>query len=335
MGCGTIFWGVHNRAFVKAFTLIELLVVIAIIALLVGILLPSLASARESARTTVCASGLRQLAVASMAYANDSKGFYSSGPFDNRRQSGLGAIDKVGWVADHLNGGYSIPGNILCPSSASRSNENLAPDRVGLGGGASVWGTYSESELAALISRGLNTNYCQSWYMGSTAMKSMFPAAAPDPKNRVFVEGPLRESKITGAASTSKVPFFGDATSDVTADPDIVNMPDGTRAVGCKALTDGPIQSVLAGFGSVWGRQNYTDFGPAHGSGKQINPLGGRAQYGNIAFADGHVSLFSDTKRDGVFGHTQGIINGVNTLVYDELEPKVFGGWLTRKGLDF
>ena len=319
----------------KAFTLIELLVVIAIIALLVGILLPSLSSARESARTTACASGVRQLAVASMAYSNDNKGYFSSGPFDNRRQQGQGAIDKVGWVADQLNGGYSIPGNLLCPSSASRSNENLAPSRVGIGGGAAVHGVYTAEELAALINKGLNTNYCQSWYMASTAMKSIYPTAAPDPKNHVFVEGPLRESKITGAATTSKVPFFGDATSNVTANPDLVNMPDGTRAVGCKALTDGPVQSIMAPYGSVWGRQNYTDFGPAHGWGKQVNPLGGRAQYGNIAFADGHVFLFSDSKRDGTFGHTQGIMNGVNTLVYDELEPKVFGGWLSQPGLGF
>ncbi len=43
-----------------AFTLIEVLVVVAIIALLVAILLPSLALVRERARTTVCASGMKQ-----------------------------------------------------------------------------------------------------------------------------------------------------------------------------------------------------------------------------------------------------------------------------------
>jgi len=55
----------------RAFTLIELLVVIAIIAVLTGLLLPSLAKARETARTVVCKQRCRELGMATIFYAAD------------------------------------------------------------------------------------------------------------------------------------------------------------------------------------------------------------------------------------------------------------------------
>ena len=61
---------------VCAFSLIEVLVVVAVIALLISILLPSLARAREMARRTTCASNGHQMGLGLTLYGIEHKYFY-------------------------------------------------------------------------------------------------------------------------------------------------------------------------------------------------------------------------------------------------------------------
>jgi prepilin-type N-terminal cleavage/methylation domain-containing protein len=83
------------------FTLVELLVVIAIIASLLGLLLPAVQSARESARRTQCAVNSRQLALAVAVYESAVRRFPPS------------MLHVPGTTFVSNNGSWSVHGRIL------------------------------------------------------------------------------------------------------------------------------------------------------------------------------------------------------------------------------
>src|SRR5438093_7039082 len=84
----------------RGFSLVELLVVIGIIAVLIGILLPTLRKARESANRTVCLSNMRELANCFRVYAANYKDYCPIGFMDQK---------PFNWFVFWNNGGSQLP----------------------------------------------------------------------------------------------------------------------------------------------------------------------------------------------------------------------------------
>jgi type II secretory pathway pseudopilin PulG len=86
------------------FSLIELLVTLATIALLVGLLLPTLGAARNTARQTVCLSNQRQLVTAWTMYANTYRDFAMPAASFGEDDGGSGATYWWGRVDTDVDG---------------------------------------------------------------------------------------------------------------------------------------------------------------------------------------------------------------------------------------
>lgn len=111
-----------RRGRASGFTLIELLVVMAVVALLAGLLLPSLARARGASATARCTSNLRQLGLAAQMYWDDHGGRAFS---ERTVRTNGGWRYWFGWLQDGGEGerGFDPTSGALWPYLASRGVE--------------------------------------------------------------------------------------------------------------------------------------------------------------------------------------------------------------------
>ena len=242
-----------RRHAASGFTIIEVLVVISIIAILTGLLLPAINSARGAARQVQCASNLRSLGNGLLSNADSTpRGQLCTGDFN---WDSDGVVTEIGWVADlvELN---VVPQEFRCPSNVAQISaayndlfemslsdvaDPTCTDRLGAKEVTLPDGTISKNyartihdgsispgnDRLSLIQDkvydlGYNTNYAASWFLlrssavldESGNLRPANVSCPTDIDHPNVTEGPLTTKRIDSARVPGyTIPLLADAKS--------------------------------------------------------------------------------------------------------------------------
>jgi prepilin-type N-terminal cleavage/methylation domain-containing protein/prepilin-type processing-associated H-X9-DG protein len=158
------------------FTLVELLVVIGIIALLISILLPSLSSARRSAKSIKCLAALREVGNGFQMYAQDNRGYYPV------------AVHEEGHTRFPLSLTTNPDGKIFWSDQVSKYVQRDAKSRLELHEGREksvLWGCpeWDKAQDGAVVSEAdkVRTGYGMAYYVvdNTTANRAYLATSSP------------------------------------------------------------------------------------------------------------------------------------------------------------